>query len=107
MSEDRDRSFVDKEEQVETYRKLLGENRKRRLPEMSEDKKELAESILNLRIVKNDYTLSKATRIKAENLSFEYYEKLLTLCDGDSDLVCRLLGDRKPHRVKDTDVLEP
>jgi len=92
MSEDSDRSLVDKEELLETYRKLLGETRKRRnLPEISEDKKILAEKILSLRNVKDDVTLSRAIRIKAENLSFEYYECLLTLCDGDTDLVSRIL----------------
>jgi len=92
MSEDSDHSLVDKEELLETYRKLLGETRKRRIsPEISEDKKELAEKILTLRTIKEDVTLTRATRIKAENLSFEYYECFLGLCGGDTDLVSRIL----------------
>jgi len=91
MSEDSDRSLVDKEELLETYRKLLGETRKRRNLEISEDKKELAEKILSLRNVKEDVTLSRAIRIKAENLSFECYERLLGLCDNDTDQISRIL----------------
>jgi len=102
MSEDNDRLMIDKEELLETYRKLLGETKRKSLPEMSKDKRELVEKILNLRIIKEDVTLSRAIRIKAENLSFEYWEKLNSLCDNDTDLVCRLLGERKPTR----DVLE-
>jgi len=107
MSEDRDKSLVDREEQMETFRKLLGETKRKPLPEVSKDKKELVEAILNLRIVKADYTRSKRERIDAENESFECYERLLALCKGDSDLVKRLLGERLPHKIKDTDVLEP
>jgi hypothetical protein len=107
MSEDNERKTIDKEEQLETYAKLLGETKRKRLPEMAKDRKDLAERILDLRIVKADYTRSKRERIEAENESFECYERLLALCDGDSDLVKRLLGERLPHRVKDTDVLEP
>jgi hypothetical protein len=108
MSEDKDRSTVDKEQQLEAYAKMLGEAPKRRnLPEMSKDKKELVERILHYRNLKNDFTLSKARRIEIENLSFECYERILALCDGDTDLVCRLLGERKPTREKTEDVLEP
>jgi hypothetical protein len=96
MSEDRDPSLADKEELLEIFRKMLGEGKKRTLQEMTEDKRKLVENILNLRIVKNDYTLSKAERLRAEDFSFECYEKFLFLCDGDSDLVKRLLGERKP-----------
>ena len=108
MSEDKDRSTVDKEQQLEAYAKMLGEAPKRRnLPEMSKDRKELVEKILNLRIVKEDFTRSKRERINAENESFEAYEQLLALCDGDVDLLKRLLGERHPHRTKEENVLEP
>jgi arginyl-tRNA--protein-N-Asp/Glu arginylyltransferase len=107
MTEDSDR-LIDREEQLETFRKLLGETpKKRSLPEMSKDKKELVERILNLRIVKEDFTRSKRERINAENESFEAYERLLALCDGDVDLLKRLLGERHPHRTKEENVLEP
>jgi succinate dehydrogenase flavin-adding protein (antitoxin of CptAB toxin-antitoxin module) len=86
---------------------LLGETKRKPLPEVSADKKELVEKILNLRIVKEDFTRFKRERVNAENESFEAYEQLLALCDGDVDLLKRLLGERHPHRVKETDVLEP
>jgi hypothetical protein len=91
MSEDSDHFLVDKEELLETYRKLLGETKRKPLPEISEDKRKLAETILSLRTIKEDTTLTRATRIKAENLSFEYYERFLGLCGGDTDLVSRIL----------------
>jgi len=100
MSEDRDRSLLDKEEQLEEYGKLLHETKKKKLPEMSADKKKLVERILNLRIVKEDYSLSRRERINAENESFEAYEQLLALCGGDVDLVARLLGSRRPFRIE-------
>jgi len=107
MSEDSDRSTIDKEEQLETFHKLLGETKRKPLPEVSADKKELVERILRLRKVKEDYSRSKRERINAENESFEAYEQLLKLCDGDSDLVARVLGSRRPYPIKTEDVLEP
>jgi hypothetical protein len=108
MSEDSDRSTIDKEEQLEAYAKMLGEKPKKpNLPEMSKDKKELVEIILYCRNHKDDMALSHAKRVEIENFSFDCYEKLLALCKGDSWLVCSLLGNRKETRVKDTDVLEP
>jgi hypothetical protein len=103
MSEDNERSTIDREEQLEAYRRLLGEVKEKKLPEMTPDKKELVERILRLRKVKEDYSRSKRERIEAENLSFEAYEKLLALCDGDSDLVARLLGSRRPYPIKTED----
>lgn len=108
MTEDRDRNLIDKEEQIEAYAKMLGETpKKRNLPEMTPDKKDLVDKILWCRNHKDDMALSHAKRVEIEDFSFDCYEKLLALCDGDSDLVKRLLGERLPHRVKDTDVLEP
>ena len=108
MSEDSERSTQSKEEQLEAYAKMLGEKPKKpNLPEMTPDKKELVEKILRLRIVKEDFTRSKRERINAENESFEAYERLLALCDGDVDLLKRLLGERHPHRTKEENVLEP
>ena len=100
MTEDKDHSFLDREELLETYRKLLGETRKRRIsPELSIDVKELAEKIESLRKIKEDYTLSRKTRIEAENLSFEYYEELLGLCGGDTDLVSRILTGKSKAQL--------
>jgi len=100
MSEDRDRSLLDKEEQLEEYGKLLHETKKKKLPEMSADKKKLVERIVNLRIVKEDYSLSRRERINAENESFECYEQLLSLNGGDADLTARMLGSYRPFRIE-------
>lgn len=108
MSEDNERKTIDREEQLEAYAKMLGEKpKKRNLPEMTPDKKELVEKILWCRNHKDDMALSLRKRIEIEDFSFDCYENLLKSCDGDSDLVSRLLGERKPHRVKTEDVLEP
>jgi len=100
MSEDRDRSLLDAEEQMEEYGKLLHETKKKKLPEMTPDKKKLVERILNLRLVKADYSLSRRERIDAENLSFELYERLLALNGGDADTTARQLGSPRPYPIK-------
>jgi len=56
-----------------------------------DEKAELVKAVHYFDWKKRDYQFSQAERLEAEDKSFDAYEKLLSLCDGDTDLVQRLL----------------
>ena len=64
---------------------------------MDDDKKK-AELITKIRLlnnIKEDTEHTRKFRELAEDESFKAYEELLQLCDGDKDLVARLLGQKE------------
>lgn len=97
----------DEEKLCETCQKLKFEGELKQLggtKKHSKTKAELVSEIKywnNIRDNKWDYT--KEQRLHAEDKSFEAYEKLLHLVDGDSRLVATLLGEGnwfKKNKVK-------
>jgi hypothetical protein len=64
-----------------------------------DEKAELIRAVRYFNWKKRDYQFSQAERLEAEDRSFDAYEKLLSLCDGDTDLVQRLLHGKSKTQV--------
>lgn len=60
-------------------------------------KRELVAVIQMADQMKYSGDFNRNDRLKAEDYSFNAYEELLGLCDGDTDLVARLLGQSRWH----------
>jgi len=66
-------------------------------------RKKIAELVYLIRFnnrVKEDEDYGRQTRIFAEDESFRYYEELLCLCGGDTQLVSSLLDQKDWFREK-------
>ena len=62
------------------------------------DQKKIAELVMKITLlnrIKEDEEYDRKLRLRAEDESFTCYEELLQVCDGDRELVSRLLGQKE------------
>jgi len=92
----RDSNLCEKCEKQQFVKGLKELKEKKSLSEM-----ELIEGIHRLNAIKNDHwDFTKEQRLEAEDKSFELFEKLLRLCDGDHMLMNTLLGNKDWFRKR-------
>jgi hypothetical protein len=62
------------------------------------DQKKISELVIKITLlnrIKENEEYDHKLRLRAEDESFECYEQLLQICDGDRELVSRLLGQKE------------